>query len=313
MTSVATKTIDVPCPICDRHSGSSVASGYDFEYRTCAEEFTFRRCASCDVTYLNPRPDTSELAKIYPPEYNPFHFHKIRNPIVRWGRRLTQKRKLSAIRKLLAEDATVLDVGCGSGDLLKLMAEFGSKRWRLFGNDLNQESLKTVAQLGIGTIPGRFEEVNVGMQFDLIVLNQTIEHLEEPAKVIRKAADVLRPSGVLFIETPCIMGADAKLFRRRYWGGYHIPRHWSLFSPSSISALLRANGFDTITIGYLASPSFWIQSFHHFFLDHNYPRWWTKSWVSRNPLLLTAFTLWDLVTIACGCPTSNMRVVAHRE
>jgi SAM-dependent methyltransferase len=312
MTSLATKTIEVPCPICNRHSGSGVASGYDFEYRTCAEEFTFHRCALCDVTYLNPRPDTSELAKIYPPEYNPFHFHKIRNPIVRCGRRLTQKRKLNAIRKLLPEDANVLDVGCGSGDLLKLMAEFGSKSWRLVGNDLNQKSLKTIAQLGIGTIPGRFEEVDVGMQFDLIVLNQTIEHLEEPAKVIRKAADVLRPGGVLFIETPCIMGVDAKLFRRRYWGGYHIPRHWSLFSPTSMSALLRANGFDTVTIRYLASPSFWIQSFHHFFLDHNYPRWWTKSWVSRNPLPLAAFTLWDLLTIACGRPTSNMRVVARR-
>lgn len=289
-----------------------MASGYDFEYGTCSEEFTLHKCVSCEVVYLSPRPDAAELSKIYPPEYNPFHFHRIRNPVVRWARRFVQKSKSRAIRRLVPEDANVLDVGCGSGALLKLMADFGPKRWRLFGNDFNPDALESVERLGIQTIPGRFEEIDIDLRFDLIVLNQTIEHLDQPARVIRKAAELLKPGGILFVETPCTEGIDAKLFRRRYWGGYHIPRHWSLFSPPSVNTLLRANGLDEIKVRFLASPSFWIQSFHHYFLDRKYPTWWVRFWVYRNPLLLAAFTMIDLVTVACRHPTSNMRVIARK-
>lgn len=301
------------CPICSRPCHNVVAAGGDFEYQTCTERFTFRACSTCDTLYLSPRPDVSELPRIYPPQYNAFHFHKIGNPLVRRGRRFVQKRKANAIRKLLPEEATVLDVGCGSGELLSLLARFGPRGWRLFGNDFNPTALESVAHLGIETIPGRFEDLEVDMRFDLIVLNQTLEHMEHPARVVRKAADLLKPEGILVVETPCTEGMDARLFRRRYWGGYHIPRHWSLFSRSSVSSLLQANGFSGIEVRFLASPSFWIQSFHHFFLDRRYPRWWVKFWVYRNPVLLAVFTLVDLATAALGRPTSNMRIVAHKR
>ncbi len=306
------KLTEVNCPICDQCSDEITASGYDFEYATTDHEFTFRRCPACKVVYLSPRPVPSELSRIYPPEYNPFHFNKIRNPIIRWGRQYTQKAKASAIRKLLGETANVLDVGCGSCALLSLLKKLAPPGWRLYGNDMSEDALLQAENLGFEKIKGRFEEVETAQRFDLIILNQTIEHLDDPVKIIEKSAELLLPGGILFIETPCILGLDAKCFRRRYWGGYHIPRHWILFSPDALKSLLHQHGFRVVETKFLASPSFWIQSFHHYFLDHGYSKYWVKFWQFRNPALLALFVLLDRLTIAFGHPSSNVRVVASK-
>lgn len=312
MTSSEIKLIKVSCPVCNRDSNRTVASGYDFEYATCAQEFFFRECKGCDLVYLSPRPAATELARIYPDKYNPFRFHNIKNPIARLGRNFVQRKKVHEITKLLPQRANIIDVGCGSGTLLMLLRKFGRKHWRLFGNDFNSEALNQVKRLRIETIPGRFEEIDTSLRFDLIILNQTLEHLDYPARVIRKAAESLAPNGVLFIETPSIEGLDAVLFRRRYWGGYHIPRHWTLFSANSINKLLLAEGFQKVKVTYLTSPSFWIQSFHHYFLDRGYPKWWVDFWMFKNPLLLTVFTFLDIITVTLGYPTSNIRIVAQK-
>ncbi len=313
MMSSEIELTKVSCPICSRDSSDIIASGYDFEYATCNQEFFLRKCNNCDLVYLSPRPDIAELSRIYPPQYNPFHFHKIRNPIVRWGRNFVQRRKVSIIKELLCKRANIIDVGCGSGTLLMLLKKFGREDWHLFGNDFNLECLEQLRRVGIETIPGRFEDISTDLRFDLIILNQTIEHLEYPAKVIKKAVELLASKAFLFIEIPSIEGLDAKIFRRRYWGGYHIPRHWTLFSSASISKLLKAHGFQQVKISYLTSPSFWIQSFHHYFLDKDYSKSWVDFWAFKNPFLLGFFTLLDAVTIARGCPTSNMRVIAQVE
>lgn len=312
MQNQGIKLNKVSCPFCRGYSNAVIASGRDYEYATCNFKFVLYKCGNCDLIYLSPRPDITELSRIYPTQYNPFHFHEIKNPIVRWGRNFVQKKKASIIKKLVPKAAKIIDVGCGSGTLLMFLKKYGSKKWRLFGNDFNLEPLKRLKKLEIEMIPGRFEEINTNVRFDLIVLNQTIEHLDCPDKVIKKATELLISKGLLLIETPSIDGLDAKIFQSNYWGGYHIPRHWTIFSSASITKLLKEYGFQNINISYLTSPSFWIQSFHHFFLDKNYPEWWVNCWVFRNILLLGFFTIFDIVRIIMGRPTSNMRVVAQK-
>ncbi|MDB4349599.1 class I SAM-dependent methyltransferase [Omnitrophica bacterium] len=312
MTDPAIRLNKVPCAICGNSSDNVIAAGYDFEYTTCARELSLRKCTGCGVIYLSPRPAISELGRIYPPQYNPFHFSNIKNPIVRFGRNFTQRKKVKALKMLLPEKASIMDAGCGSGALLMLLKKFGSGQWRLFGNDMDTGPAEHLKEEGIGIIPGRFEEIDTDLRFDLVILNQTIEHLDSPLEVLKKISGLLAPKGFLLIETPSIDGLDARLFQRRYWGGYHIPRHWTLFSSDSLSKILAAQEFNVIKTSYLASPSFWIQSVHHYFLDKRYPRWWIRFWTSKNPLLLSFFTLFDLLMILLKRPTSNMRILAQK-
>ena len=312
-TSTAIPLVAVACDVCGQETQTiTVANGVDFEYATCSNSFSIVRCNECGLHYLNPRPEISTLNIIYPPSYEPFHFHESANPFIKYGRAFVQKKKVKAISRLVPPDASIIDVGCGSGYLLSLLKRYGSPDWKLYGNDFSEVSLANLERLEIEAIAGRFEALDTAHKFDLIILNQTIEHLDSPSRVVEKASHLVKPGGALFIETPSTEGLDARLFRSRYWGGYHFPRHWSLFSESSLRKLVEMHGFENVQVEYLASPAFWVQSLHHMLLDRNYPAWAINFWTIRNPAALAVFTLLDTVSARLA-RTSNVRLVARKR
>ena len=151
---------------------------------TCLNEFTFVRCRPCGLVYLDPRPAADELDTIYPPEYEPFHFHESRNPLIRHGRTAVQRRKAVAIAAVAPDDATILDIGCGSGQLLELLRRHGRPGWRLVGNDFSEVAVRNLERLGLEALSGRFEEIETPLRVDVAILNQAIEHLERPSRVL---------------------------------------------------------------------------------------------------------------------------------
>lgn len=307
------KVGEVVCELCQKTTVTSlVANGWDFEYQTCQNSFNIVKCSVCGLQYLNPRPDITELSVIYPSSYEPYYFDEIKNPIIRYARNFVQKQKVTVIDRLVPHDATIIDVGCGSGALLRLLKEFGSPQWQLYGNDFSEISLRNLAKHNIKALSGRFEDIDTSLKFDLIILNQAIEHLDSPSSVIAKASQLVKPQGSIFIETPSTEGFDTKIFGKRYWGGYHFPRHWTLFNENSLKALVAKHGFETISVEYLASPAFWIQSVHHIFLERGWPLSLVNLWTLRNPLALAFFTSLDIIS-AKFTKTSNMRLVARKQ
>ena len=155
-------------------------------------------------------------------------------------------------------------------------------------------------------------EFKTQMKFGAVILNQVIEHVSNPRLVIRNIKDHLKTDGIIFIETPSWEGVDASLFSSRYWGGYHFPRHFVIYSKSSLCTLLRSEGLEILSTTYLASPTFWIQSCHHFLLEAGWGKL-SGFFTNKNPLLLAIFTAIDLVSILIGKPTSNMRIIAVKK
>jgi SAM-dependent methyltransferase len=302
--------VEVACDLCGSTATDTVATGVDFDYQTCRNTWSFVRCRVCGLEYLNPRPDVTALEVIYPATYEPFLFHETRNPFMRYGRAYVQRRKAVALRRLAGDEATIIDVGCGSGQLLDLLRRHGPKGWRLIGNDFSDLAAENVQRLGLEYLGGRFEELDTELRFDVVVLNQTLEHLERPAAVVEKAALLLRPGGILFIETPSTDSLDARAFRRRRWGGYHFPRHWTLFTEQTLGRLVGEHGFEVIEVRYLASPAFWCQSFNHLALETAFPA--PRFWSLHNPLTLMAFTALDVARSRVA-RTSNLRLVARRR
>ena len=77
----------------------------------------------------------SRFALLYPPNYEPYQFDHLPRPI-KFARDLVQRRKVATtLRRLAPEEATILDLGCGSGSFLRLLQEHGTKTWRLIGWD----------------------------------------------------------------------------------------------------------------------------------------------------------------------------------
>ena len=299
------------CPLCGtNYPRTAAAQGPDFEYRTTGDqEFQLCRCGACGTVVLDPRPADHEIARLYPPEYEPYRFERL-NPVVKAGRNAVQRRKAALLTRVVPNGGTIVDVGCGNGSLLRLLkADFGD-RFHLIGWDYPGPHLRPIVAQGIETIAAPIEAIHVPRNVDLFVLNQVIEHVAHPDRLVAMLAEALKPGGHLFIETPDTDGLDAHWFAGRYWGGYHIPRHLVLFNQQTLRALLERSGMQVVESAHLASPAFWVQSLHHLASESRFPALASLATLRNVPLVACAV----MIDLLCGrfAQTSNQRVVARR-
>ena len=161
-------------------------------------------------------------------------------------------------------------------------------------------------------LEGTIESVRLDTErFRLVVMNQLIEHVVDPVRVLQKLKEALVPGGVAFIETPNTSSPNARWMRRTLWGGYHYPRHLHLFSPTTIQLALEAAGLELVQIRFVPCPVQWVLSLNNFLKLRRRP--WALAlkltdW--RNPALLAVFTVLDMLLSPLG--TANMQVVARR-
>ena len=129
--------------------------------------------------------------------------------------------------------------------------------------------------------------------------------------MLRALAGALRPGGHIFLETPNLDSLDAHLFRRRYWGGYHLPRHFHLFDRRTLRELVRRAGLEPVSLRPLVCPQFWILSLHNWLADRGARGTAIRLFNPLNPFWLVPFTLIELVQQRLWW-TSNLQMVARQ-
>lgn len=114
--------------------------------------------------------------------------------------------KTSRARYLAESARSVIDIGCGTGDMLALLA--ADARWdRIVGADHNVELLNRVAErcddarvetvrADAASLPFRDEE------FEAALVERTLQHVESPARVVFEAARVVGPAGTVLVVEP---------------------------------------------------------------------------------------------------------------
>ena len=279
-----------------------------------------KKCVDCGHVHLWPMPSYEEIPAFYPSTYYTGNSKSALNNRG-WAYRI--KLKLDA-RKLKSKlrgrpIVNILDVGSGDTDRLAVLCkEFGATGSAL---DLYgwPDHLKHAHQAGISCYQGNVEiakdlERIPDSSFDLILMRQLIEHLCEPLYALVNLKAKLRPGGIIVIETPNLAGLDYHLFRKSYWGGYHIPRHLHLFTQKSLGATVERTGYHVIEQGCLPSIGFWIVSLRIALgLDCAgvSKSFWEFVRIS-NSFVAGFFTVLDMAMIACGQQTSNQYVIAER-
>ncbi len=301
----------IPCPMCGREDANVLAKGQDFEYGTCTDEFTFVLCSSCNTAYLNPRPSLTELERIYPQEYAPYQFSK--PSFTLYVRNFLEGRKVRKISQFFPPNADIIDVGCGGAGFLENLRKYGSPKWRLWGNDINEDVIKKLKKDGYKAIQGRFEEIDLPeATFYGIFMKQVIEHLDTPRAVLNHASYLLRSAGRLIIETPNLDSWDARIFQKRYWGGYHFPRHWTIFTPQTLSKNAKEAGLEVEEINFMMSPSFWVQSVHHLLKEKKCPELIYKRFTHLNPIAVSIASMVDVLQMIFRGTTSNMQIIFRK-
>lgn len=306
------------CPVCRAAKRRFFASGYDYEMQTCANEWNFVECEACATVWLDPRPAISTLDVIYPASYYAYDMSTRLNPIVRKAKEIIDGLKFGSILGAIGrKPKSYLDVGCGDGRYLYSLAKAGVPRDNIYGLDLPSPGLKPLREAGFKVIEGRVEdcrEIALGT-LDLITIFHVIEHVANPVEVMQHLADWLAPGGVLAVETPNLDSMDARVFKRRFWGGYHIPRHWTLFTQPNLERALKSVGLEPIAVRYQTGHSFWLYSFHHYFKHRERD---ASPFLARrfdpmtSKVALAFFTGFDILRRTFGMRTSAMLVLARK-
>jgi SAM-dependent methyltransferase len=284
------------CCLCGNNEADEIGKGEDFEYRTSADEFTVKLCRACSLVYLDPRPQFSEFEKIYPSNYHAFEFSETDFGFVFNVRRKLEARRLLSWCKNLPEAARIIDIGCGDGFHLELLRDFGHKSWSLEGVDADQRAALIAAKKGLTIHCGLIENLNLPQKtYDLAILIMTVEHVADPGQLLRDVCSILRPGGRLVIVTDNAASLDFKLFRKRYWGGYHFPRHWYLFDPKTMRLLAEKTGLEVESLSTQVSPVNWVYSIRNFLTDRKAPDWLINRFSLKSTVSLGIFTIFDML------------------
>jgi 2-polyprenyl-3-methyl-5-hydroxy-6-metoxy-1,4-benzoquinol methylase len=306
------ETEEARCAVCGGAEARAVGRGPDFEYATCANEFEYAACTRCGHLYLRNRPVAAELSRIYPADYGNYEASRSASLTFRIKNRL-DRRAVSRLARRAPAMRRVLDVGCADGRLLDVCRAALPGAEALHGVEISEDAARGARSRGYDVTIGTIDEVDVPLDaYDLVFLQQVVEHVYAPDRVVAKLAKSLAPRGLLVIDTPSIEGLDFRLFKRRYWGGYHIPRHFNLFSERALRSLCDAAGLEHVETRYTPQPIHWAWSFRHWLADHGAPPW-TWRWLNlRNAAAMGIFTLTEVASGLLTRRMSNLRVIARR-
>lgn len=302
-------TQPVTCDLCGSDDAEHYADSYDYEYGTCSNRWRFVRCVHCGNVYLNPRPHRDTIATIYPPNYYSYNFDQQIHPIARAAKAWLDRGRFKWMQRQLSVPLTAyLDVGCGNGRYLRVMADAGLRRDHVYGTELDEGVVRSLRAEGFNTRQGLFEEITDLPEsfFQLVTFFSVLEHVPRPLAVLGRARSLLAPGGIVLCEVPNVRSWNGRLFRDRYWGGYHTPRHWNLFSAETFARAIEPLGFRVRTIKRGTGHAFWMYSFHHYVRYHL--RWERLGrWLHPSTCLpgLAVVTAMDLVRARLNQETDN--------
>lgn len=236
------------CVICGKNDSRTICS---FRPADLAREFSLEQCPHCGAAFVNPHPTKGQMLSFFSDSRI---FLKTTDPE---GRRRSllkerdRRRKEFAgyVRRIkrLVPDGRALDVGCGLGLFLELL---GPNYDRL-GLDVNPFSVRFIRErLGLEVMEDDAMETEFAPEsFDLISVMQTLDHLDRPGVFLDRAANWLRPGGVLFLSS--LINIDsfcARLFKDEF--RLLHPFHLTYFTPSSIRKALEGLGFRIVRLEY---------------------------------------------------------------
>lgn len=259
------------CRICGGAFGPRDHIAREMMYGT-RDEFNYAECTECGCLQLRDIPD--DLVKYYPKDYYSFGgrtFVRDGQPW-RWLKRQRAKyclfgKNLAGRMLVLAHgvpdyyryfkrsaisfDMRILDVGCGSGDLLLRLYRDGFTN--LTGVDPYAQ--KEIQQSGVTIL--RMSLSQIEPAYDLVMLNHSFEHMENPGAVLSEINRILDPRGCLVIRIPIVPSFAWSNYGVN-WVQLDAPRHLFIHTKKSLGLLSERAGFRIAEIVYDSTElQFW--------------------------------------------------------
>ncbi len=203
------------------------------------------RCRRCGHQFVWPLPSDSELASIYDQTYYQGSHRSVGFSDydgLTAARRRMFSRHLDRLEHY-RQAGRVLDVGCATGDFLKVARERG---WEAIGVDPSPAREQAVAA-GLRIVGQTIDDAEVDPHsLDLITFWDVLEHLPDPVATLRRAADLLAPDGMVAATVPNAGSALARISGRRWFGYKTAGEHLQFFTASTVRRSFAAAGYEVM-------------------------------------------------------------------
>ena len=146
------------------------------------------------------------------------------------------------VEKYSLKDKKIVEVGCGQGEYLLLMQQFGVKAC---GLEYLEESVKKCIDQGLDVSQGFVESSTYKMNnapFDMFFMLNFLEHLPDPNSVLRGINNSLSDNAVGLVEVP-----NFDMILKKNLFSEFTSDHLFYFTKETLSSTLRQNGFEIVS------------------------------------------------------------------
>lgn len=224
-------------------------SRFKFSVRSFKNPFDIFECSACGLQFQHPMPSAQTLEEYYGADYYSgkadFAYQDERDKFkfysYVWQARL---KKIMKYVKTAGNGRNFLDIGCSFGGLLSNAENLGFKAW---GVEISDYSRAYAQKSFPGRIFKTMEETAFKPGFfDAVSMIEVIEHLDRPLNILSECFRILKPGGVLVLQTADMAGRQAVKAGAAYH--YYLPGHLYYFSASNLKAMLKKAGFSRIIV-----------------------------------------------------------------
>jgi len=219
------------------------------DHSVSRETFSLLMDPKTDLLITEPRPSAEELPAYYESENYISHTDSNRSfidKVYQWVKKYSLQRKFKMIQKLVGRKGKILDIGCGTGDLLSV---FENEGWDITGVEPSSRARKlalkkvTAKDRVVAEITDlKKEDLHA---FDVITMWHVLEHVPNLMEYVEILKSLLTPDGFLIIAVPNYKSHDAKHYKE-YWAAYDVPRHLWHFSKRSIRHIFGQRQFEVV-------------------------------------------------------------------
>lgn len=215
------------CPLC---GGNILKDMYN------VNGFTITRCSPCSLVFVREEISSEQLIEYYnQPAEEDFIYADAEN-VENLNYYFLQAKKL--IEQHIPR-GRVLDIGCSAGYFLDTM-----DRWERYGIEIPSMWAEMAREkygdnIHIGTLE---DSPYPSTYFDVITLQDVLDHLPDPLESLQRCRLLLKPGGLLLIKVHNIECLYARLSGRNFYA-IIPPSHLFYYSDSTLRLLLEKTGF----------------------------------------------------------------------